>query len=173
MRKTVITAASRGLFSCTVDNLTPVWSFSSFTQRHPESLLAANKKQLLHEGRILKQQRKKSLEWNHQVLCLLELLPGPRSCKSRCSFPMTCLGWLVCRGLCPAHSVAWCFYDGNQQFAQGGRLWFSPHTEEVWCAKHVGQCPPTVAIIAAAPGNQGAWMVLVGRKRGAALYQPI
>ena len=30
----------------------------------------------------------------------------------------------------------------------------------------MGQCPPTVAIIAAAPGNQGAWMVLVGRKRG-------
>ena len=32
----------------------------------------------------------------------------------------------------------------------------------------VGQSPPTMAFIAAAPGNQGAWMVLVGRKRGAA-----
>ena len=34
-------------------------------------------------------------------------------------------------------SVVWCFYDGNQQYAQGGRQWFSPHTEEVWCAKYL------------------------------------
>ena len=76
-------------------------------------------------------------------------------------------GWLVCRCLCPAHSVAWCFYDGNQQYAQGGRLWFSPHMEEVWRAKYVGQCPPTVAIIAAAPWNQGpGWYSLAEREEG-------
>ena len=54
----------------------------------------------------------------------LELLSGPRSCRGVSSqWPV--FGWLTCRGLCPAHSVAWCVYDGNQQFAQGGRLWFS------------------------------------------------
>ena len=83
------------------------------------------------------------------------------------------IGWVVRRGLRPAHCVAWCVYVGRQQFAQGGRLWFSPHTEEVWCSKHVGQYPPTMAIITAASGNQGAWLVPACRKRRAALYQQV
>jgi len=37
----------------------------------------------------------------------------------------------------------------------------------------LGQYPPTLAITAAAPGNQGAWLVPACRKRRAALYQQI
>ena len=32
--------------------------------------------------------------------------------------------------LCFVHSVAWYFDDGDQQSAQGGWLWLSPHAEE-------------------------------------------
>ena len=62
---------------------------------------------------------------------------------------------------------------GSQQFAQSGRLWLSPPTEEVWCPKHVGQYPPTMATIAAASGNQRAWLVPALWKGRAALYQQV
>ena len=50
--------------------------------------------------------------------------------------------------------------------AQGCRLWFSPHAQEVWCTKHVGQCSRHLASVATADWGHGAWMVLGGRKRG-------
>ena len=82
-------------------------------------------------------------------------------------------GWVVFRGLCLAYSVARCLHDGNQQLAQGCRLWFSPHTEEVWCPKHVGQYSPNLAPVAAAHWGYGGLMVLSGRKRGETLYKQV
>ena len=62
--------------------------------------------------------------------------------------------------------IVWCdVYVGSQQFAQSGRLWLSPPTEEVWCPKHVGQYPPTMATIAAASGTKGpGWYPLSERE---------
>ena len=70
------------------------------------------------------------------------------------------IGWLVCRSLRPAHCVAWRVHVGSHQFAQGGRLWLSPPTEEVWRPKHVGQHSPTMATFTAASWNQRAWLVI-------------
>ena len=59
----------------------------------------------------------------------------------------------------PANSVAWRVHVGSWQFVQGGRLWLSPPTEEVWRPKHVGQRPPSMATFGESARNQKAWLV--------------
>ena len=52
------------------------------------------------------------------------------------------IGWLACRSLRPAHCVAWRVHVGSHQSAQGGWLWLSPPTEEVWRLSMWGNIHP-------------------------------
>ena len=104
---------------------------------------------------------------------LLGLSLGPRSYRSRCSFPMTC-HWMsgmqgstpcpLCGLMCLCWEPAICAGWSVMIFTTYGRSMMS---------QHVGQYPPTMAITTAASGNQGAWLVPALGERRAALYQQV
>ena len=46
--------------------------------------------------------------------------------------------------LCPQCGLMFLWWEST--ICAGWSAMILPHTQEVWCAKYVGQCPPTVAI---------------------------
>ena len=97
---------------------------------------------------------------------LLGRLPGPR--KSRCSFLISFL-WMTGMQVsmpCPQCGLMFLWWGSTYARYDFHHIRKKYDVPSMWGNVRRG-------IIAAAPWNQGAWMVLVGRKRGAALYQQI